>query len=654
MKTKCILILVLSLTFHFGFTQSLQELDSLLKVLPNDKEDTIKVRHLIFISEDYCLIDFEKSLEYAKKALELSKKIKWQKGMASSYFRIAHANFSLGNYKMGLEYKLKELKKWKMLDYKLGICSSMGEIGIYYSELGDNKKAMEYYIYSLKLAEKLKYRQLIMRNLCNIAAIYEDEDDYENAMLYYKKSLKISEIDKDSLMIANNQTNIGNLYSDKGNFQKALSSLSIAREIYKNFNDMNHYAIASANIGYVYMKQGDIEEKQGDFKKSKEKKKEALKYFEEALSITENLGSDHYMTSINGNIGAIYINEKKYDIAEKYLIKALVKAREKGLTNEIYSNYQRLSKLYKEKKDFSKALEYYEMYTVKKDSVYNEEKYKAVSELKIKYEVEKKEDRNIELEKQNDLQNQILEKNYYIKIGLGIIIVFLFFFLLILFYLNRLKAHKITSVFKQKLLRLQMNPHFLFNSLANIESFIYEHQPKEAGEYLTKFSRLIRNILENSESEFITLDKEIETLECYLALEKLRLNDNLEYTITIEDNLKTDQTNFPPMLAQPFIENAIEHGFKGGEKFGKIEISFSRKKDNIIFEIKDNGVGINSSIKKEEKKKNSKPLAMQITKERIFLLNKSRKKKTTFVVNDLLDNSENKHGTHVIFSIPIV
>ena len=206
---------------------------------------------------------------------------------------------------------------------------------------------------------------------------------------------------------------------------------------------------------------------------------------------------------------------------------------------------------------------------------------------------------------------------------------------------------------EQKLLRTQMNPHFIFNSLASIESFIYENEPKEAGMYLSKFARLIRLILENSASEYITLEKEIETLNFYLSLEKLRLNDNLYYSIEIDSSVSLDQIYLPPMLTQPFIENAIEHGFRGMKEAGKLNVSFKVSEGILEVQITDNGMGIAQSQQQKDLNKTHKSMAIQITQERLKFLNKNKKRKLNFAVTELLNDKNENKGTKVLFEVPL-
>lgn len=199
-----------------------------------------------------------------------------------------------------------------------------------------------------------------------------------------------------------------------------------------------------------------------------------------------------------------------------------------------------------------------------------------------------------------------------------------------------------------------MNPHFIFNSLTTIESFVYENQPKEAGKYLSDFARLMRLILENSAEEYIPLSKEIKTLEYYLLLQRLRLENNLTYRIVTDGIENINNVHIPPMLTQPFIENAIEHGFRNSTKTGNIDIEFTNLNDSVLqIKVTDNGIGIDSGKKSESKAKH-KSMAIDITKERLQVLNKSKKQKVTFEISDISVQGSSDSGTMVLFTIPLV
>ena len=218
---------------------------------------------------------------------------------------------------------------------------------------------------------------------------------------------------------------------------------------------------------------------------------------------------------------------------------------------------------------------------------------------------------------------------------------------------KQLKLRSRTLELKQKLLRSQMNPHFIFNSLFAIQNYIYEQKADQAGRYLSEFAHLIRLILNNSREEYISLEKEIETIKLYLDLQLLRFNQAFQYTLTVDPEIDAELTAVPPMLAQPFIENALEHGLRHQGGKGQIWISFSLKQEMILFEVKDDGIGMTRS--KELKHGNQhkyKSLALEITRERIDLLNRDLHQKIRFEISDRASEGNNEQGTKVKFSIP--
>lgn len=211
-------------------------------------------------------------------------------------------------------------------------------------------------------------------------------------------------------------------------------------------------------------------------------------------------------------------------------------------------------------------------------------------------------------------------------------------------------------ILEQKLLRSQMNPHFIFNSLSSIQSFIFENNPVVAGSYLSRFAELIRSILYNSREEFITLEKEIKTLQNYLELQQLRFQNKFKYELSIDPEIEPETINIPPMLAQPFIENAIEHGLNDLDREGLLKIELLLQTDNLIIRVADNGPGIEATKKqKSQIAKEHQSLATVITNERIQVLNKGRKKQLYSIkISDLSQKSENASGTLVELGIPLI
>lgn len=233
--------------------------------------------------------------------------------------------------------------------------------------------------------------------------------------------------------------------------------------------------------------------------------------------------------------------------------------------------------------------------------------------------------------------------------------VLLLTFIATVFIRNRLLALRLRismAEMNQKLLRLQMNPHFIFNSLYAIQNYIYSNQTHLAGEYLSDFSQLIRKILNNSRVEQISIHEEEETVELYLKLQKLRFGEKLAYSLMVDPRLYHEDVYVPPMLIQPFIENAIEHGIKNLDRTGYINIKYLYQDENIIFDVIDNGIGL-TAAKKITKEKKHKSLATAIVKQRLEIIRKKTDKPTKLSIREIKGDDGSIAGTHVKLIIPI-
>lgn len=206
---------------------------------------------------------------------------------------------------------------------------------------------------------------------------------------------------------------------------------------------------------------------------------------------------------------------------------------------------------------------------------------------------------------------------------------------------------------EQKIFRLQMNPHFVFNALLAIQGFMYQQNSREAGRYLTSFAKLIRHTLYGSREELVSLNNELEAMKYYLELQRLRFNDNFDFTINIGENVFPEVIKIPPLLIQPFLENAIEHGLQHKKEGGKLILAIRQEKGMLFIEIEDNGIGREASYEIQRKKgRLHKSLGMEIVKSRLDSLNKVVGKKIMLDVLDLKDDEDKARGTLIRISMP--
>jgi ligand-binding sensor domain-containing protein/two-component sensor histidine kinase len=204
-------------------------------------------------------------------------------------------------------------------------------------------------------------------------------------------------------------------------------------------------------------------------------------------------------------------------------------------------------------------------------------------------------------------------------------------------------------------LRAQMNPHFIFNSLNSINRFILQNNKAQASEYLTKFSKLVRMILQNSQASLISLEAELEALGLYLEMEALRFNYHFDYTITTSKDLDIEVLQVPPLILQPYVENAIWHGLMHKEEKGHLDIDISEKDDQIFLKIKDNGVGREKAKAMASKSATKhKSMGLRITENRIAILQKNASQESPITIHDLVNDDGIGAGTEVVIKMPLI
>lgn len=592
-----ILVLLIFCNAHL-FSQNQNYIDSLLAIIKTLPDDTNKVKLLDEISYEYTGNSFEKAIMYANMELELSQKLKYKRGEAASYNSMGNAHTDKGDFANGLNYYIRCLKIYEKLSDQIFIIKSYNNIANIYLTQQDYDKALEYFFKVYNAMDLIKDKATEGNACNNIGIVYKNKKEYDKALEFHLKGLAARIQTGNKKSIASSYNNIGVTYQDMKQFDKAIESYKKSISLRKEINDLSGIASSLINLGKTYnmMKQFD----------------NALPYLYEGEKYALLSGNENWRLNAYGNIVDSFEGLKDYKNESAYLMK----------------------------------------YIALNDSLFNKEKSQQIIDMQTKYETEMKEKENKLLLQKNEIQQLEISRSNYLIIGILAILLFVILIAYLFIHQNKLNALQRTMQLEQQLLRSQMNPHFIFNSLTAIESYIYKNEPKEAGKYLANFARLMRLILENSREEYIPLSKEINTLEYYLQLQKNRFDNTFDYTIDLSDDIDPEMIAIPPMLAQPFIENSIEHGIRNIEIKGKIKISFRLNGEQLIFQVEDNGVGFNKSLSIKGQNEVHKSMATTITMERLDILNKRKKNKIRLLVNELKDSMNNVMGTQVSFAIP--
>ncbi len=346
-------------------------------------------------------------------------------------------------------------------------------------------------------------------------------------------------------------------------------------------------------------------------------------------------------------------------------------------------SYLQMAKIYNTHRDYEKAQEYasqgmatankFELDTLKKpffmllseiqydknhqepDTTIREEVRDMVAAIKYKYYLKDSLDKSVEKANflEQDMQNKenelVVFRLQTVLFGIGFVAVLIFIgFGVMWINVRKIKMENKQLLTEQKLKRSQMNPHFIFNSIQNVRSLIHGKKEEAAIEYLNRFSSLTRQVLESSNENYISLTEETEILRNYLSIQQLLYGNMFDFSISVPENMDTDAFFIPPMLAQPFVENAIKHGLAGKQQGGRISVRFLLQGKKLFFEVKDNGVGFSASKQAE----NHKSMAMSITKERLSHYSKTTHFK--FQAGDIRDENQQVRGAKVLFEIPYI
>lgn len=640
LKTRILLlILFLEIMSYSSCYSQNTKIDSLKRVFKNVKQDTAKVTIFNSIADQFKETNPDSTAFYAEKANILSTKINYKFGLANSYINKGNSNLILGNYDIALKDFLKAQTIYQSLldadsankKLKNGLARAFASAGVIFSEKSNYYMALENYHKALKLYIEIDQKNSISKAYNNIGIVYKSQSNNKKALEYLKKALKIQqEIGEQTVAVT--LTNIGVIYFENGNSKEALNYYNKAENSFKTIENQRGFALLNNYLGDFYKKQKDTEK--------------AVLYYSKSLNMYEEMQNKFGASLALYNLGELYYDEKKYNEAMPLAMKSLAYANEIQVLDQIFHSEKLLSELYAALKNPEQSLVHYKNYISARDSIKNQENEKKFVRAEMDFEFQKKE--AILLEK-NKRQTQFL---LFSIIGTLLLIGLVFVLFNRRQIKRRLTLQKEVAEYEQKALHLQMNPHFVFNCLGSISSFIVQNGTDSALKYLSKFSKLMRLTLEYSKGALIPIDKEVESLQNYLELEQLRFHNKFDFTIKSSDKVEFNM-GLPPLLIQPFVENAILHGMVPKEGNGKIEVNFDVHNNQLICTITDDGIGISKS---KEIKENSvtahQSMALEITKKRLEIMEATISKSAQIEIKETEQNGAIS-GTKVTLKLPI-
>jgi tetratricopeptide (TPR) repeat protein/two-component sensor histidine kinase len=597
-----VLLAQLLLPTHAGARKQGQALiDSLKGCLSQAaKEDTNKASLLSSLSFALRNTAADEGIAYSTQSLTLTRQLGWKQGEAWALNAVAVNYEAKSNYPKALEYLFADLK----IEEDLGDASAFsvvsGNIGGVYLLTGNSSKALDYYNKALPAARAAGDQRSEMNILGGIGNTYDRMGNYPAAIRYIDSAVGVARAISDYENVARNLGNLADGYCNEKDFSKAIAVSFQALDIASRYGFKTLYAVTLGNIGETY------------------------------LSLAKESSSPPDPAALRK--------------AVSYLDSSIATCKAIGYLAPMSEFSERLTEAYKRSGNYEAALATYANAVRYKDSVFSLESKVKIANLETKREVELK-DKQIEIDRL-EVAKKRNERAFFIA-GIALLLGITAF----VFRNIRLKSAKELSENKLQAFQARMNPHFIFNSLNSIQSLVLNSETVPAITYLSRFSKLMRQILDSSAKSKVVLQTELDMLRGYIELEQLRF-DAFRYELNVAPDIAAESTEVPAMIIQPFVENAIIHGILPKKADGVLKVSFSKEEGRIICTIDDNGIGRKASAAlNAERRKDHESHGISIASNRLALLSKNAKGGVMYI--DKEDGGGAK-GTTVILQIPIL
>ncbi|WP_411810956.1 histidine kinase [Chryseobacterium scophthalmum] len=549
--------------------------------------------------------EVEAESEKLKKAVDT----KNESAEADSYYNIGETFFNDRNFSKSEEYFLKSKNLYEKLNDKQNLEKVIRKLAQSQENQNKLKSAQSNYQKASKIGYSKSKRSLNANDASRLSSPAP-----ENKAEAIQNNIVISEKENNKQDLAASYSQMADVNIENKNIPKAEENLNTAYQISKEQAPQQALAINQKLTNFY------VDNK--DFDKAIEAKKSVLK---------ENFVKENSQKKVEQiqELAEIYIKKNDPKEAIVLLKNAYDIALQKGHTLEAQKSVKKLDSLYNIAENTDASVQLYRDFLGKLPDLVSKDR--SLVDNKI---LEDTEQKISQLLQEKKLKDELIRKKNifnYSLIGVLVLLTGLIIFIFRTLKKVQIKNKKIAL----QSLRREMNPHFIFNSLNSVNHFIATNNELEANQYLTKFSKLMRGVMENSSEDFIPFQQELDLLQNYLALEKTRFADKFDYEIEVDESLNTQSLKVPGMLIQPFLENAVWHGLRYRTEKGFLSLKFEKNNDSLHIFIEDNGIGIEESKKqKTEHQKTREGRGMKNTLERIRLLNDLYKKNIVCKVED--------------------
>ncbi|WP_372644432.1 tetratricopeptide repeat protein [Ancylomarina sp.] len=602
-----------------------------------NKQDQI-VTNLIESSVSYRGTDKKLSVEICEKAIKLA-----EKEQADSLLALALKTQGINYYLLSDDdssklYYEKAVSKFNEIGNLIQAGKVLGNIGLIYKRRGEYTKALEYYLKEIEIFSEINHTVGLSSIYINMGSLANTMGNTSRAGEYFNSALKLAEKENNIADQISALNNLGAIYESQDKFHEALDAYEKSLKIVLNSGNSKMESTLYLNIGLIHRRAKAYDQ--------------AESYLKKSFDIRKLRGNHEELLGVYNEMFEVALAKEEYIKARRLIGSMQDLAEMNGDYEWLGDVYQGYYNFYSAIHNYKLALESYEKFRTIGDSIndaLNKERY---NELMVKYDVGQTKQEMVLMAQETRIQGLELDKKNAWLVAMLVIMLLGVIAIVVSFRINKLKAEQKFMNLDQKVLLSQMNPHFLFNALTAVQSLVLDNESDKASLYLSDLGTLVRNILEDSRKEKISLSQELITLEKYIDLQKLRFNFPIEFRFDIEENIDLDELSIPPMLTQPFIENALVHANLQQVEKPEVLIKIELLDPNFVaFSIQDNGIGIEEG-KKQSLMKENKSLAMQIARDRIQIYNYKSKFQMKLEIIDLKYVDQNKQGTLARFTIP--
>lgn len=671
--TTCLIFQAFQLSGQFYFDQITEiNTDSINQTLPQ-LSGINKIEALNKISFALCSKNPDSAFKLINDVLALSKSMEYKKGIADGFLNLGYYYYYQDSLRSTMTNFLKAVRIYEEINPTKEYAFLLSQIAFINLIAGRFNKIRDYAKRSWTIFHNLGNRINEADALHFYAISYLRNNIFDTAFFYYDKELQLRDTTKDFLRTASIYHEIGIAYMDmyfenysEDDLIKAFAYWHKSYDIFKVKNLKYYTATLPFFIGYLHTKLS-----------SDKNLTDGQRYLLESKKIVESSypynGDMHLLPMIYNGLGQISFKFGKTNKAIQFLEKGLRIAKDSLMTfkmlnyddpmianvdrhylkiaiSEIYNTFYIIDTTLN---NYKNALKHQSLMEQAQNDIYEEEITNLIILQEAESENEKTSNQINLLASENEIKDLKIKQTRIYLFALGGFVLIIILMALLFVRQNKIRAEHNSVVLEQKLLRLQMNPHFIFNAFSNILRLIDTNDNKKASEYLTTFGKLLRTTLESTREDMVPFEKEVSTLRNYLDLQKFRYPEKFNYSLEIDEKIDQQDMSIPPMLVQPFIENAIEHGIRHKKTIGQINVSFELKDKKIVCEIEDDGVGREKAWEAEYSERGDrKSLSTKIIKDRIQVLNKKFKQKIKLEIIDKRSDTKEAIGTKVLIEMP--